>query len=222
MSEKKTISFKVTEGQHDIVQQAIEKAKEVYSTEYKNVAAFSIFFNWLELASAEDDQTEVVQSDIPGQLETLCKLDFLQKIIEPKKSVKLWHCLKNQRPDGKGKPILMGDGRDRESIQKLCKACEIGFTWHEQRSNLGKARAAIQRFGDMEIEAIINCCIHPANNAIQLNLGTHGNFYCQLKDTRVTMTSTCGPNQCEYFFQTTAPITVKDTTAYQEVQKVLE
>lgn len=221
---KKTVSFKVSEGQIEIVNQALDKAKEVYSTEFKNVAAFSIFYNWLQLAKEEDaeTETEVKRTSAPDMLEDLCELGFLQKIVEPKKNVRLWHCLKNQRPDGKGKPILMADGIELDSISKLCEACKQGFVWHEQRSNLGKARAAIQKFGDMEIEAIINCCRHPANNAIQINLGSHGNFYCKVEDDRVTMIGTCQPNQCEYFFQTTAPLFVKETEGFEEVKRLIE
>ena len=223
MSVKKTFSFKVTEGQREILDKAVELAKEVYSTDLKSVAAFSIMFNWFEHALDEEPEgAEVVSLDIPLHLEDMCKLGFLQTIIEPKKSIKLWHCLKNQRPDGKGKPILMGDGKDRESIHKLCKACEVGFVWHEQRSKMGKARAAIQRFGDMEIEAIINCCIHPANNAIQINLGGQGNFYCVKTDERATILGSCGSGQCEYFFKTSAPLYVKDTEAFDAVQKLIE
>ncbi len=222
MSVKKTFGIKISEGQKEILDEAVEFAKEVYSTDVKSVAVFSIIYNWFELAKAEEDKGEVIHaSEIPDQLEDLCEVGFLQRIIEPKKNIKLWHCLKNQRLYGKGKPILMGDGQDRDSIQKLCEACKIGFSLHEQRSNLGKAKAAIQRFGDMEIEAIINCCIHPANNAIQINLGSQGNFYCVKTDDRATILE-CGSGQCDYFFKTSAPLYVKDTEAFEEVQKVLE
>lgn len=223
MSEKKSFTVKLNEAQREFSNDVLSKAKDIFGTESKGESLFKIIEQWDELASAEEDKGQVLHaSEIPDQLEDLCELGFLQRIIELKGDRELWHCLKNQRPDGKGKPIIMADGKTRTSIQKLCEACKQGFVWHEQRSKMGKARAAIQRFGEMEIEAVINCCIHPANNAIQLNLGGQGNFYCKLTDDRVTMNKSCIDDHCDYFFKTSAPLYVKDTEAYDEVQKMLE
>ena len=73
-----------------------------------------------DLVSAEGQKSQEVLTPIPDNLEELCEVGFLQKIVDSRTKLELWFCLKNQRLYGKGKPILIADGRDRHSIQKLC------------------------------------------------------------------------------------------------------
>lgn len=220
MSEKKSFSVKFNEAQKDFANQVLGKAVELFETDTKGDTLYALLDDWNKLTSDKEAITKDFVA-VPDMLEDLCELGFLQKIVDPNENVLLWHCLKNQRPDGKGKPIIMADGRDRQSITKLCEACKQGFVWHEQRSKLGKTMAAIQRFGDMELSVEVNSCIHPANNAIQVNLGVSGNFYCKLKEDRVTLQRTCKPNACEYLHRASAPIFMKETAAFKEVTKQL-
>jgi len=221
MAEKKSFTVKFNEAQKDFANKILGKAVERFDTDSKGETLYALLQDWDEMITYGGEHPNKEYVAVPDQLEDLCELGFLQKIVDPKTNVLLWHCLKNQRPDGKGKPILMADGRDRQSITKLCEACKLGFVWHEQRSKLGKTMAAFQRFGDMELSVEVNSCIHPANNAIQVNLGTQGNFYCKLKEDRVTLQRTCKPNNCEYLHRATAPIFIKETQAFKEVTKQL-
>lgn len=225
MSEKKVFSVKFNEAQKEYSNDVLSKAKDIFGTETKGESLFKIIEQWAETTLAEGDPIQENLTPIPDQLEDMCALDFLQKIIDPKSGLRLWFCLKNQGPNMKGKPLLMADGKDRESIQKLCASCKTAFGWREERSKQGKATAAIKKFGDMPIDVILTSCIHPANNALLVNLGTHGTFYCRLKDDLVNLQRTCKPNQvdqCEYLYITKAQIPLKDTEGYKELAKQLE
>lgn len=222
MSETKSFSVKFNEAQREYSNEVLSKAKELFGTTTKGESLFKIIEQWDERLLAEGDPLQDGVSTIPDNLEDLCALENLQKIVDPKDGIRKWFCLKNQDPDKKGKPILMADGKDRKSIQLLCKQCGLNFAWREQRSKEGKAMLIWKNYAESEFSIPHDSCIHPAFEGTQVNIGGYGAYYCMLKQDRVTLERTCIPTNCEHLSRDVITIKMKDTVAYKELQKQLE
>ena len=222
MSSKKSIGFKVSEAEKNLIEKAITQANQRHKTLSRGESLFIVADQWLDSLSTEGDPLQAGVSTIPDNLEDLCALENLQKIVDPKDDIRKWFCLKNQDPEKKGKPILMADGKDRHSIQLLCKQCGLNFAWRKQISKEGKATLIWKEFGESKLTVPHDSCIHPAFNGTQINVGGYGAFYCMLKQDRVTLERTCIPNNCEYLHRDVITIPLKDTEAYKEATKQLE
>lgn len=222
MSIKKTFSVKFSDHEKSLADIAMTKGQELFETSSRGETLFKIFDQWLERVTEEGELRKETLTPIPDNLEDLCPLENLQKIVDPKDGLRKWFCLKNQDPEKKGKPILMADGKDRQSIQLLCKQCGLNFAWRKQKSKEGKATLIIKDFGESEVSFPHDSCIHPAFEGTQVNVGGYGAFYCMLKQDRVTLERTCIPTNCEYLHRGVVTIKMKDTEAYKEMQKKLE
>lgn len=154
------------------------------------------------------------------EIQKICELGFLKKTIEIKTGVNKWHCLRGIYKTGKAK--LAGDGIDLRSIREHCEACHKGYRLDEQSKRTHDTILAIQRFGDSEINVLVNACIHPDNEFIQLLLGDKGELICTLQKKRVDINKVCIETECTYLQSLKGAIQVKETEPYKDLERALE
>ncbi len=178
----------------------------------------------MSLVKSHDLETPEISKgpESARDIDIICDLGFLQRIIDAKDGAHKWFCLRASGPDRKGKPILMGDGRDQTTINKLCQACRDGWSWRQSQKLSADHIKAIKRFGDAELEAHIWACNNPEAPYSQLSLDPKHPFYCSKTNRRETQDKKCRVEPCDYFFHQVTKITVKDTPQYEELQKQLE
>jgi len=166
-------------------------------------------------------EPEVIRKEEIG-LEKICPLGVLRKLIDPKDQVKKWYCLRGISQTKKGKPQLVADGRDIESIKQFCSSCQIRTQQDEQLKRTYEQILAIKRFGESQIETNLHTCIHPELKFMQILLGDKGELICNLRKKRVNINKVCIPTECEYFTTTKVTFKIKETKAYQNLRKQLE
>ena len=176
----------------------------------------------LKIFSNLDESPEVLPVSSSRDLSEFCELNFLQRLVDPKDSNLKWFCLRASRPDRKGKPILMGDGRDEPTIEKLCQGCRDGWIWAEKQKLSLDQIEAIKRFGDQEIEAHIFACNHAEVEYVQISPNPRKAFSCFLTGRLEVIEKKCIRDPCPHLFRVTFPVSIKDSPAYEELQKQLE
>jgi len=205
--------------ERDKVNEMFTQIMDIHYPELSKAEALKTLFQ--EKLMEPMNQTTPRASEIldPNQI---CELGFLQRILDPKTQAYLYHCLKQQRPNAKGKPVILSDGRDMDSIRKICEACHTGFLFNQQNKLGADAIKSIIKFGNQDISIKFCSCIHPENDMIFFSLGGIGSFPCKKTDTRVSIEKTCEGSFCDYLHTQEVSVRVKDTEAYKEMRKELE
>lgn len=221
MSAQKTFGVKVSINEKnfldDICNKVVEKENDVNN---KREALLRIFNDYAY--QILDNKPEVSRKFELENIEDICELGFLQKLIDPKDGIIKYFCLRTQDPTKKGKPILMSDGADILSIKKICDACKTGYVFNRQNKLGDKAIETIKKFGEQKLEILMCACRHPQNDYIQIKLGDKGTFYCKIKEARASINRTCISTNCDFLYMQSAPIQIKETTPYKEMKKELE
>jgi len=155
------------------------------------------------------------------QFEETCPFGFLKRITESYGREERWHCLKQQGPDNKGKPVLLADGNDKQSIRAICAACQIN--WQRKPPKLEQIRIAFQKLGESEITHKLYYCIRDAlDEGLKFSETEHVSWYCTEKRKKVTIKNTCMATKCSYFVQKIVSLSLDETIPYAEAQKALE
>jgi len=230
MSEKlKSWGTKLLPNQIEISEKAIELYHKLNPTkeELKRDAIENIMKDYLirhdELILPIKESPEILYKE-EIDLPSLCPANFLQKLIDQKDDKNKWYCLRAINPKSRGKPFLIGDGKDLDSVRKYCEACKRGHEILEAERETRKTIIAIKKFGDTEISTDIFCCVHPDKDYIQLVSGFNSEIICELRKKRVRLDKVCREdivNPCEFLRSTPLTIKVKETEAYQDFQKAL-
>lgn len=154
------------------------------------------------------------------EFEAICPFGFLKQLVDKKGSEK-WHCLKQQGPDKKGKPVLVADGKDRQSIKAICDTCQIN--WQRGPSQLDQIRMIFQELGDRKVASMLYFCIRDAaGEGVKLGISEHSRFYCTERSRKVTVKKTCVATGCPYLVQQTVSLSLGETLPFMEARKVLE
>ncbi len=220
----KSWTVKLEPSEIDLCNKAIDNCIEKTDATNKREATLKIImfylnqFNELVITDDEVITRKLVHDE---QIERFCELGFLKKIVDKKDGINKWFCLKLSSPTSKGRPFLMADGNDIESIQTLCNACKNGYMFQLQRELGTKAIQAIRDFGDKKITVNIYCCTHKDNEYIQAKLGTVGTFYCKKSEVREKVDD-CEINVCEFLIINKSEIKIRETEPFKELQKELE
>ncbi len=218
LSVKKTWSIKLFPHEKERINKIIQTKMDLSDPPLSKREVFLNTFSTL------DESPEVIP---PGEssardLEGSCELNFLQRIVDPKDGIAKWFCLRGSRPDRKAKPILLGDGKDGESIFKLCQACRDGWLWSQQRSLSDDKIQAIKSFGESEIEAHLFICNHPDSHYVQITPDPKSDFLCLKTNNRQSIKKKCILESCDYLIHQILKVVIKDTPQYEELQKQLE
>jgi hypothetical protein len=177
---------------------------------------------FLKTLSPKIEASAPIVMESAREIETLCDLDFLQRIIDPKDGLHKWFCLRGSRPDRKSKPILMGDGRDPDTINKLCEACRTGWSWNQSQKLSADQIQAIKRFGEAEITAHLFVCNHPDTEYIQLSPDPKYSFLCLFTGNRQRIDKKCRLDPCDHLIHQELKVMIKDTPQYEDLQNQLE
>ena len=216
----KTWGIKLYPVEHDRINQLITDEKETSGVKTKREAFLNV------LSRLDETDEPFIQFVDQGELDSLyddyCELDFLKKIVDPKDGIKKWFCLRLSRPDRGGKPILMSDGRDHESIKALCQACKDGFMWARQKDLSADQIEAIKKFGEEEITAHLFICNHPDIEYVQLTPSPRHEFLCLFSNRRESVEKRCLREPCDHLIHHRLKVVVKETPQYEELQKQLE
>lgn len=219
-----TVQFntRVRETFKPIINKALEKLVEnIPELNTKGEALEYLYNEWIKTYQEEIKTSPEIINYKDSEIKALCEIGFLKR-IKDKTGEKLFYCLKHQRPDGKGKPILMSDGNDYPSIKELCEACKTGFFLNQQNKMTQDQISAIRKFGSSEIIVTLYYCNHPKMDFIQAKLGSVGSFYCAITNKREIIDRKCDNENCGYLNKEETSIQVKDTKPYQELKKQLE
>jgi hypothetical protein len=213
----KTWGVKLYPQEHEQINSLISDEKLISGEGQTKREAF------LKLLSRLDSKAPEVYEPLSDvDLSGLCELDFLKRIIGDKDGFLKWFCLRTSRPDRGGKPILMGDGRDPDTIRALCQACKDGWMWSQQQKLSDDQIEAIKRFGKEEIEAHLFICNHPESSHVQLSPNPRKDFLCRLTGNRQMIEKKCLRDPCPSLVHHTLKVVVKDTPQFNELQKQLE
>lgn len=222
MSTRKRYTFSVNCPDKETKDKLSDTLKQLKERDYTDTATYTTLLKILEEKLLSPINEIHYQSGDTRELAEICELNFLKRIVDKKTGDRLYHCLKQQRPNGKGKPIILADGRDIESIKDICQACHDGYLYNKQSKVGADAIKAIIRFGDKDISIKMCSCIHPENDMVFFSLGGTGSFPCKKTDTRVSIEKTCENTLCNYLHTDTVIIKIKDTPAFKEMQEQLE
>ena len=171
-----------------------------------------------------NETTEALIPEIhyPGEceFEATCPFGFLKFLSDRNGIEELWHCLKQQGPDRKGKPVILADGRNKKSILAICEACQIN--WQREPNSIDQVRIAFQQLGDREISSLIYFCVRDAlGEGIKLSTSDNGQFFCVERGRKVVVKNTCLDKKCPYLITKLISLDVSETLPYKETQKLL-
>lgn len=152
--------------------------------------------------------------------EATCPFGFLKRITD-KQGYEKWHCLKQQGPDSKGAPVLLGDGEDKNSIKAICEACQIN--WQRGPRKLDQVRVIFEQLGDREISSKLFFCTRDAlGEGIKLSTTENGSFYCTERRRKVIIKTTCIAKTCPFLVQKIVSMHLAEMVPFMEAQKALE
>jgi len=224
----KPISFKVNDSQKELINKAVKLNKEKNKGILKGEAITNIAISYLtiqdELIPTDEVTPELIlkeEMDLPS----LCPARFLKKIVDHKDGINKWYCLRSINPESKGKPLIIGDGKDIKSVRKYCDACKSGYDILESKRRTHDTVLAIRKFGESEIKVEMYVCTHPDLPYYQVVGGPKREMICELRNKRVLVDKICladKVNPCEFIQMTPVIFDVKDTEAYKQFDKALE
>lgn len=222
------LSFKVTPQQKTIINKALKLCKEKHKLNVRRDQLENIVNHYLQQFIETDEESDVVSptkvyTAKEKDLLTLCPMNLLKQQIDPKDDLRKWYCLRRISLRSSGKPMMIADGLDIDSIIEYCDACEIGTSFDKQLKLTTERIEAIRRFGETEIKTIAQTCIHPKLEFMQILLGDFGELRCYLRnDERVDIHKVCLPHNCEYYSKEPITFNLKATKAHKELMKQLE
>ena len=155
------------------------------------------------------------------EFEETCPFGFLKRISDKQGSEELWHCLKQQGPDNKGKPMLLADGRNKQSIRAICDACLT--KWQRGPRKLDQVRLVFEQLSQSEITSKLYFCTRDVlNEGIKLSTSEYGIWYCPERDEKITVKNTCIAKNCPFMIQKIISLNLIETLPFKEAQKALE
>lgn len=165
---------------------------------------------------------EVVFPD-DREFETICPFGFLKKINPGGYGGNdKWHCLKNQGPNSKGKPILLANGEDKQSIKAICEVCQL--KWQMGPQKIDQVRLMFEEIGDQKISSVMYFCIRPTFDDYAINFSTteNGSWYCPENHKKVTIKHTCMAKGCPFLIKKEIVLNMFETEPYRKALEVLE
>lgn len=222
MAKKVTWSQRMLPKDRDFVDEILENYMTEKGLNSKSDALVRFFRDRVHI---EPQDSETIIPEIryvkDEQFEETCPFGFLKRITGSYGREERWHCLKQQGPDNKGKPVLIADGNDKQSIRTICEACQIN--WQRKPQKLDQIRIVFQQLGESEITSKLYFCIRDAiDEDIKFSPTEHVSWYCTEKRKKVTIKNTCIANKCPYFVQKIVSLSLSETIPYTEAQKALE
>jgi hypothetical protein len=221
MSKKVTWGQRIDPEDRDFIDAFIEKYRVEKGLKSKADAFVHYFRKMVPLSSDETMIPEVYSSD-DLEFEKTCPFGFLKKISEKQSSDELWHCLKQQGPDSKGRPMLLADGHNKQSIRAICETCQIN--WQRKPSNLDQFKLIFQKMGDSLVSGPMYLCIRNIlEGKLSYSTTEYGKFPCpDSKGDEVTIKHTCKAKTCPNLIKETVTLSHSETFAYVEAEKALE
>jgi len=222
-----SFQVKVTPTQKQKFEKTMILSKEKYQLNVRRDQLENIIDYYLKQFDEQDIESDVISptkiySSEEKNLLELCPLNLLKQQIDPKDDMRKWYCLRRISLRSSGKPLIIADGLDTDSIIEYCNACEVVTSFDKQIKLASQRIEAIKRFGETEIKTIASTCIHPKLEFMQILLGNFGELICYLRDERIEIEKICIPHNCEYFKQQEIAFNLKDTTGFQDFRKQLE
>lgn len=222
MVKKVTWSQRLEPKDRDFVDQVLSTYQTEKGLENKGEALVHLIKNRVEV-SDQDNGVLIPEIHYPDDLhfENTCPFGYLKKITTGPHEFELWSCLKQQGPSKKGKPIVLADGRNKDSIRAICEVCQIN--WQIDPSKIDQVKLIFKELGDKTLSSILYFCTRDAiGEGIKLSPSDNGRFYCIERNRKVTIKKTCIESACPFLISREINLSVSETTPYVEAQRQLE
>jgi len=206
----------------EIIDSILEAYMVAKGLDSKGDALVHFIKNRAHIDEGSDSEALIPEIRYPGEaeFEAICPFGYLKRLSVNYKDEK-YYCLKQQGPNRTGKPVLLADGDDKQSIKAICEVCQVN--WQTGSRNIDQVRLVFKELGDKEVSSNVYFCIRDAvGEGVKLSPTEKGRFFCIERNRKVTIQNTCIPKACPYLVQKVITLFLGETLPFIDAQKTLE